>query len=347
MPWRTGPADQHRRPRQRCYAAGVPPDPLDAAPDECRLDLSDTEAVLLCLSCGGRYAREVGSCVTCGRTALAPRARLLAALRESSPDLPERELERLRMVRVFDLDDTATIDTMRRGLRAAGTPHLAVSRQGDLLGLGPASGGAALFVSEDDEPGLRERAISWLPAGVNPLDEEIDPEEPLSALTEPLQLAVTHAPLETQWVRDELEHAGIAFASAPGASGQEFFVGAADLERANEVLDGLESYIAAQAPLAEEELERLALEAQPRAVAEAAQERATPRGPGGAPSDPRTAGSGFARTGRRLLLGTIAAGGAVYAATAAAAGLPAALSWLCCVVAALLLVLDLANPGPG
>ncbi len=340
-------ADRRLGPRQRCYAAGVPPDPLDAAHDECRLDLSDTEAALLCLSCGGRYAREVGSCVTCGGTALASRSRLLAALRESAPDLPERELERLRMVRVFDLDDAATVDTMRRGLRAAGTPHLTVTRQGDLLGPGPTSGGAALFVSEDDEPGLRERAISWLPAGADALDEETDPDVPLSALTEPLLLAVTHAPLETQWVRDELAHAGIAFASAPGASGQEFFVGAADLERANEVLDGLESYIAAQAPPAEEELERMALEAQPRAVAEAAQERATPRALGDAPGDPRSAGPGFARVGRRLLLGAIAAGSAVYAATAAAAGLPTVLAWFCAVVTALLLVLDFANPGPG
>jgi hypothetical protein len=325
----------------------VPPDPLDALPEKCRLDLSDTEAALLCLSCGGRYAREVGSCVTCGGTTLASRARLLAAVRESAPDFPEQALARLRMVRVFDLDDTAAIDAMRRSLCAAGTPHLAVTRQGDLLGPGPTSGRAALFVSEDDEPGLRERAISWLPAGVDALEEEADPDVPLSALTEPMLLAVTHAPLETQWVRDELAHAGIAFASAPGASGQEFFVGAADLERANEVLDGLESYIAAQAPPAEEELERMALEAQPRAFAEAAQERATPRALGGAPNDPQSAGSGVARTGRRLLLGAIAAGSAIYAATAAAAGLPTALAWLCAVVAALLLVLDFANPGPG
>ena len=325
----------------------MPPDPLDAVPEECRLDLSDTEAALLCLSCGGRYAREVGSCVTCGSTTLASRSRLLAAVRESAPDFPERTLARLRMVRVFDLDDTTAIDAMRRGLRAAGTPHLAVTRQGDLLGPGPTSVGAALFVSEDDEPGLRERAISWLPAGADPLDEVAGPELPRSALTEPRLLAVTYAPLETQWVRDELERTGIAFASAPGASGQEFFVGAADLERANEALDGLESFIAAQAPLAEEDLERMALEAGPRAVADAAPERAAPRGLDGAPNDPQSAGSGVARTGRRLLLGAIAAGSTVYAATAAAAGLPTALAWLCAVVAALLLVLDFANPGPG
>jgi hypothetical protein len=302
-------------------------------PDDCRLDLSDTQAAVLCLSCGGRYAREVTLCVTCGGSHLVPRERLAAAVRRTAPGLSPRELDRLRLVRVFVAQDPDSLDAIRRGLTEAGFPYVAVSDDGTLVETGPAGGSVAFFASEDDEPAIRDLVTTWLPAEAGDIEAEPDPPVALPALTDPQPLAVSHGEFEAHLIRAELTGAGIAFACTPGPRGLHFFVPSADLERANELLDGLEGRGPEEQRILEEDLEHLALSGGSRDEAEA--ESALPpqaRRPG--------------RAIRRVLLGATVLGCAALALVPPASGALSIVAWIVAAVAALALTLDVMNPGP-
>ncbi len=252
-------APGERQPRFRCYPAGVSNREPNGKPGDCRLDLSDTEAVVLCLSCGGRYVRELPRCTTCGAAHLVPRARLAAAVRRSAPNAPPHELERLCLVQVLAVEEPEALDAIRRGMTAAGFPHVVVSAEGALLESGPAAGSAVLFAAEDDEPSIRERLATWLPDGAEDVEREPGAPVALETLVDAEPLAVSHSEFEANLIRGELDRAGIAFACVPGGRGLQFFVASADVARANELLDLLEGKTPEGQPIAEEELERLAL----------------------------------------------------------------------------------------
>lgn len=271
------------RPRFRCYPTSVSTPKPEGIPDDVVLDLSDTEAVVLCLSCGGRYARAVKLCATCGGAHLVARERLAAAVRRTAPGRPPFELDRLRLVRVFVAEDPDALDAIRRGMTEAGYPHVAVSRDGTLVEAGPAGGGVAFFAPEEDEPAIREQVGAWLPFDAGEIEGEPDP--------------------------------------------------SADLERANEPLEGLEGIEPEAQRILEEDLEHLALAGSSSVEAEA--EPAHP---------PRTRRPG--RAIRRVLLGAIALGCAALAFVSPASGAQSIVAWIGAAVAALVLALDVMNPGP-
>jgi len=327
------PADVPPHRRFRWYPAAVPILDGNGTPDDCRLDLSDTEAAVLCLSCGSRYAREVTSCSTCGGTHLVPRERLAAAVRRIAPGRSPRDLDRLRLVRVLVVQDPDSLDAIRRGMTEAGFPYLAVSDDGTLLEAGPAGGSVAFFASEDDEPAIRDQVTTWLPAEAGDVEAEPDPPVALPALTDPQPLAVSHGEFEAHLIRAELKEAGIAFACTPGPRGLHFFVPSADLERANELLDGLEGRGPEEQRILEKDLEHLALGG--GSSDEAGAEPALP---------PRTRRSG--RVIRRVLLGAMALGCAALALVSPASGALSIVAWIVAALAALALALDVVNPGP-
>lgn len=288
---------------------------------------------MLCLSCGSRYAREVTVCATCGGAHLVARERLAAAVQRTAPGRPRHEIDRLRLVRVFVVEDPDSLGAIRRGLTEAGYPYLAVSRDGALAEAGPAGVGVTFFAPEDDEPAIREQVTTWLPDDAGEIEEEPDPSVALPALTDPQPLAVAHDEFEAHLIRAELKAAGIALACTPGTRGLQFFVPSADLERANELLDTLEGNGPEEKRILEEDLERLALAEGSREEAEV-----------GPALPPRTRRPG--RDVRRVLLGAMAAGCAALALVSHVSGTLSIVAWIGAAGAALVLALDVMNPGP-
>ncbi len=171
------------------------------------------------------------------------------------------------------VENPETLDAIRRGMTAAGFPHVVVSNEGALLESGPAAGGAVLFAAEDDEPAIRERLAAWLPTEGEDIEREPGAPVALEALSGAEPLAVSHGELEANLIRGELDRAGIAFACVPGGRGLQFFVSSSDLDRANGLLDLLEGKAPEGQPIAEEELERLALADGPNDEAEVAKKK--------------------------------------------------------------------------
>ncbi len=316
--------------------------------DEVRLDLSDTEAVVLCLSCGGRYARELPRCATCGGTCLVARGLLARALRRTAPGLSQRELDRLCLVRLFVVEEPELLEAIRRGMTRAGFPHVVVSGDGSLLENGPIEGSATLFAGEDDEPAIREAAASWLPAGAEDEPGEPPPPLTLSALRDPQPIAVAHGEFETSLIRGELEREGIRYASAPDRRGLRFFVEPEDLDRANELLDRLDGSAPPDQVIPGEELERDAL-------ADGSIDGVEDRPPGqrewndatGSLSPPLLPAHRSGRNVRRVAAAAVALGCAALALASPGWGAQSIIAWLGAAIAALVLALDLMNPGPG